>query len=78
VHRDRHCDAFASVRAVSGEGNASADAAIDTEGNHRYPRSMTELNRAFALLAVASTPFINFALFDSYHPHPLRSFLSLW
>ncbi|WP_203973322.1 hypothetical protein [Planotetraspora silvatica] len=65
-------------RSVPGEGHASADAAIDTEGNRRHPQSMTELNRAFALLAVASTPFINFALFDSYHPHPLRSFFSLW
>ncbi|MFC6082113.1 hypothetical protein [Sphaerisporangium aureirubrum] len=63
---------------VSGAENASADAATDTEGNRRRLRSMTELNRAFALLAVASTPFINFALFDSYHPHPLRSFFSLW
>jgi hypothetical protein len=39
---------------------------------------MTELNHTFALLGVAATPFINFALFDSYHPHPLRSFFSLW
>jgi hypothetical protein len=39
---------------------------------------MTELHHTFALLGVAATPFINFALFDSYHPHPLRSFFSLW
>jgi hypothetical protein len=39
---------------------------------------MAELNRTFAVLGVAATPVVNFALFDSYHPHPLRSFFSLW
>ncbi len=43
-----------------------------------YLRKTTELNRSFARLGVASAPFINFALYDSYHPHPLRSFFSLW
>ena len=41
------------------------------------PADHDRLNRTFALLGVAATPFINFALFDSYHPHPVRSF-SLW
>ena len=50
----------------------------DANGNHRYLQTMTTLNRTFALLGVAATPFINFALFDSYHPHPVRSFFSIW
>jgi hypothetical protein len=29
------------------------------------------------LCAVAATPFINFALLDAYHPHPVKSFFSL-
>lgn len=65
-------------RPVSEGEEASPDAADDAHGNRRYVRTMTELNRTFALLGVAATPFINFALFDSYHPHPLRSFFSLW
>lgn len=59
-------------------GKELPDAVIDADGNRRYLQTMTELNRTFALLGVAATPFINFALFDSYHPHPLRSFFSLW
>jgi hypothetical protein len=27
--------------------------------------------------AVSATPFINFALFEDYRPHPLPSFVSL-
>lgn len=65
-------------RPVSEGEGASPDAADDADGNHGYVRTMTELNHTFALLGVAATPFINFALFDSYHPHPLRSFFSLW
>ncbi|MBL7497967.1 hypothetical protein [Frankia nepalensis] len=70
----RHAPAGGSLS----EEEPSPDAALDVDGNGRYLRRMTELNHAFALLAVATTPFINFALFDSYHPHPLRSFFSLW
>ncbi|GAA5039926.1 hypothetical protein GCM10023317_96300 [Actinopolymorpha pittospori] len=65
-------------RPGSGEEEPSPDAAVDADGNHRRLHTMTELNHTFALLGVAVTPFINFALFDSYHPHPLRSFFSLW
>ena len=56
----------------------SADSVIVAVGNGGYLRTMTALNRTFAFLGVAATPFINFALFDSYHPHPVRSFFSLW
>jgi hypothetical protein len=35
------------------------------------------LNRAFVAGAVAATPFINFALFNEYKPHPIRSFFVL-
>jgi hypothetical protein len=63
---------------VSEDGQPSSDAATGADGNRRYLRTMTALNRTFALLGVAATPFINFALFDSYHPHPVRSFFSLW
>ena len=63
---------------VSEDGQPSSDAAAGADGNRRYLRTMTALNRTFALLGVAATPFINFALFDSYHPHPVRSFFSLW
>jgi hypothetical protein len=63
---------------VSEEEQPSSDAAIGADGNRRYLRTMTALSRTFALLGVAATPFINFALFDSYHPHPVRSFFSLW
>jgi hypothetical protein len=59
-------------------GDELPDAVINADGNRRYLQTMTELNRTFALLGVAATPFINFALFDSYHPYPLRSFFSLW
>ncbi len=31
-------------------------------------------NRAFVAVAVVDTPFINFALFNEYKPHPIRSF----
>jgi hypothetical protein len=65
-------------RLVSEENRPSSDAAIDADGDNCYVRTMTALNRTFAFLGVAATPFINFALFDSYHPHPVRSFLSLW
>ena len=65
-------------RPASGEQEAPADAAIDADGNRPYLQTMTKLNHAFALLGVAAAPFINFALFDSYHPHPIRSFFSLW
>ncbi|WP_344724550.1 hypothetical protein [Pseudonocardia yunnanensis] len=65
-------------RHVCGEEEPSSDAAIDGDDNRRYLQTMTKLNRTFALLGVAATPFINFALFDSYHPHPVRSFFSLW
>ena len=65
-------------RLVSGEEGPAPDAAIDADGNRRHRLGMTKLNRTFALLGVAATPFINFALFDSYHPHPVRSFFSLW
>ena len=34
----------------------------DAHGNPPYLRTMTALNRTFALLGVAATPFINFAL----------------
>jgi hypothetical protein len=61
---------------ASADEEPSPDAAIDTDGG--FLQKTTELNRTFALLGVASTPFINFALFDSYHPHPLRSFFSVW
>ncbi|AWS43489.1 hypothetical protein DKM19_21025 [Streptosporangium sp. 'caverna'] len=61
------------------DGAASGEeSSPDADGGHRYLQKMTRLNRTFALLGVASAPFINFALFDSYHPHPLRSFFSLW
>jgi hypothetical protein len=63
---------------VSEGGQPSSDAATGADGNRRYLRTMTALNRTCALLGVAATPFINFALFDSYHPHPVRSFFSLW
>ncbi|WP_433296702.1 hypothetical protein ACQPZQ_16735 [Pseudonocardia sp. CA-142604] len=62
----------------SGDQEPSPDEAIDVDGNRRYLQTMTRLNHTFALLGVAAAPFINFALFDSYHPHPLRSFFSLW
>jgi len=65
-------------RRVCAEEEPSADAAIDADGNRRYLQTMTKLNHTFALLGVAAAPFINFALFDSYHPHPVRSFFSLW
>ena len=65
-------------RPASGEEEPPPDTAIDADGDRRYLQTMTELNRTFTLLGVAATPFINFALFDSYHPHPLRSFFSLW
>jgi hypothetical protein len=65
-------------RLVSEEKQPSSDAAIDADGDNRYVRTMTALNRTFAFLGVAATPFINFALFDSYHPNPVRSFFSLW
>ncbi|TKK89341.1 hypothetical protein FDA94_10455 [Herbidospora galbida] len=61
-------------------GNVAAwlrsSAAVDDD--HPYLRKMIRLNRSLARLGVASAPFINFALYDSYHPHPLRSFFSLW
>ena len=60
------------------EGEEASPDAADADGNHGYVQTMTELNHTFAVLGVAATPFINFALFDSYHPHPLRSFFSLW
>jgi hypothetical protein len=63
---------------VCGEEGPSPDMAIDADGNRRYLQTMSKLNHTFALFGVAATPFINFALFDSYHPHPLRSFFSLW
>jgi hypothetical protein len=67
-----------SGRPVSEGDEASPYAADGADGDRPYVRTMTELNHTFALLGVAATPFINFALFDSYHPHPLRSFFSLW
>ena len=63
---------------ISEEEQPSSDAVIDADGHRRYLRTMMALNRTFAFFGVAATPFINFALFDSYHPHPVRSFFSLW
>ena len=34
-------------------------------------------SRAFTVAAVGATPFINFALFEDYRPHPVRSLFSL-
>jgi hypothetical protein len=58
---------------------AAADEPLSGEGESspHYVQAMAGLNRGFAVLGVTATPFINFALFDSYHPHPLRSFVSL-
>ncbi|WP_433219772.1 hypothetical protein ACQP00_16135 [Dactylosporangium sp. CS-047395] len=59
-------------------GTVLTGAANLLAGNGPRRASMLKLNRIFALLGVTATPFINFALFDSYHPHPVRSFLSPW
>jgi hypothetical protein len=65
-------------RPVADDEPPSSAVAVDAGGNRGYLRTLTVLNRTFAFLGVAATPFINFALFDSYHPHPVRSFFSLW
>jgi hypothetical protein len=58
----------------NGEGSSNTTAG---DGYDRYTRTFNTVNRIFALSAVAATPFINFALFDSHHAHPVRSMFSL-
>ena len=45
--------------------------------HRRYEKLATSVSQAFAVAAVSATPFINFALFEDYRPHPLGSFVSL-
>lgn len=40
-------------------------------------KALRLLNRVLVAGAVAATPFINFALFNDYRPHPVRDFFSL-
>ncbi len=40
-------------------------------------KALRVLNRVFVAGAVAATPFINFALFNDYRPHPVRDFFAL-
>ncbi len=40
-------------------------------------KALRLLNRVFVAGAVAATPFINFALFNDYRPHPVRDFFAL-
>lgn len=49
----------------------------EDEVEPRYGHVLGAINRAFAVGAVASTPFINFGLFNAYKPHPIRSFFKL-
>ena len=46
-------------------------------GDERAEKVAASVSRAFTVAAVGATPFINFALFEDYRPHPLRSFFSL-
>ena len=45
--------------------------------HRRYEMLAASVSRAFTVAAVSATPFINFALFEDYRPHALRSFVSL-
>ena len=47
------------------------------ERHRRYEKLAASVSRTFAVAAVSATPFTNFALFEDYRPHPLRSFVSL-
>lgn len=62
---------------VTAKGELSPAAPAGADTYLRYFRLMGLLNRAFVTGAVAATPFINFALFNDYKPHPMRSFFQL-
>jgi hypothetical protein len=59
------------------DGALSPDVPTDVEGYRRGFRVMGAVHRAFVAGAVAATPFINFALFNAYRPHPIRSLFRL-
>lgn len=59
------------------QGELSPEAPAGTDTFQRYFRLMGILNRAFVAGAAAATPFINFALFNDYRPHPIRHLFTL-
>ena len=69
----------ASLAALAGEQAlraSAADAPREADPSMRYEKLAASVNLAFAAAAVGATPFINFALFEDYRPHPLRSLFS--
>jgi hypothetical protein len=71
------------VRRSYGETQAAAasesppDAPAGLDRYRHYVRITRAVNRIFVGAAVATTPFINFALFNDYRPNPLPSFFEL-
>ena len=61
---------------VTGSVLASLAALAAREAG-RHETVAASVTRAFAVAAVGATPFINFALFEDYRPHPVRSLFSL-
>ena len=62
--------ALTSLAALAGEQALS-------DRHRRYEKLAASVSRAFTVAAVGATPFINFALFEDYRPHPARRFVSL-
>lgn len=62
---------------VTAKGELSPDTPAGVEAYRRYFKVMGWFNRAFVAGAIAATPLINFALFNEYKPHPIRSFFTL-
>ena len=62
---------------VTAAGELSPDAPAGLDQYRHYLRITRTINRIFVGAAVASTPFINFALFNDYRPNPVPSFFEL-
>lgn len=62
---------------VTANGALYSDAPAGLRDYRRYFRAVGTLNRIFVGAAIASTPFINFALFNDYRPNPVRRFFAL-
>ena len=62
---------------ITAKGEVSPERAAGVDTYLGYFKVMGMLNRVFVAGAIAATPFINFALFNEYKPHPLRSFFAL-
>ena len=62
---------------ITSRGALAGRAPRKADRYRRYEKLAASVDRAFTAAAVGAAPFINFALFNDYRPHPVRSFFSL-